>query len=132
METVLKNSFVSIQDVQLDDILPIPQHGPIREKKINSLQRSFQSMGVIPCSLILLYEFSPVEQSVNNCKYGVIDGAHRVVALKDLRVRNPTSPLPNFLTARIYRNLSQVEIRGISSFMNGVIKSLATRAERRK
>ena len=131
METVLENSFVSIQDVQVDDILPISQNGPIRIDNVLRLQRSFQLIGVVQCSSILLYELSPFEQTATQCRFGVIDGAHRVVALKELRLRHPSRNFPSYLTARIYRNIEQDGIRYVSTQLNGVIY-MAKRAEERK
>jgi hypothetical protein len=115
----LAKSYVSTENVLLDEIfLSQPQGGPFIIDKTTWIKRSFLHIGVLPSSTLSLYQLTDSQRDGTRYKFGVIDGAHRVSALIELREDYPDLTLPNSFPARIYKDLESFEMMYFSYKLN--------------
>ena len=87
--------------------------------KFPGSRNSFLDIGVLPIGTIFLYQLRESQGEGCRFKFGVIDGAHRVIALKRLREAYPTIMLPISFPARIYKDIELSDINIFSSILNG-------------
>jgi hypothetical protein len=128
IETLAK-SYATTENVPLDDIYSRPQSGTVKSEKLSWLKKSYISIGILPSSTLCLYRLSESQKEGSRYNFGVIDGAHRVIALKELRDEFPDTQFPNSFPARIYNNLEPLEIMFFSASLDNR-KVLLERAPR--
>ena len=118
-EFFMAKSYVSTENVLLDEISPEHFCGTVEYDKLSWLTKSFLDIGVLPIGTIFLYQLRESQSEGCRFKFGVIDGAHRVIALKRLREAYPTIILPISFPARIYKDIEFSDINIFSSILNG-------------
>ena len=128
IETLAK-SYATTEDVPLDDIYSRPQSGTVKSEKLSWLKKSYISIGILPSSTLCLYRLSESQKEGSRYNFGVIDGAHRVIALNELRDEFPDTQFPKSFPARIYNNIEPLEIMFFSASLDNR-KVLLERAPR--
>jgi hypothetical protein len=76
-------------DVAVDEIVILPCCRPVTTAGVNKLVNSFQTLGITLGNRIALHQLSPADAATYNARYSIIDGAHRVLALRQLREVDP-------------------------------------------